>query len=268
MQLLRLDSAQLAGEPAGVDMPALKTYYPWVRQTREKDRRCHQEPCPEHGQGCGTGIDRATAYNSGMVRAPLFIVLLASVTTFVHAQRGTSMTAAHGGIEAVHSNFGGHSGTRGHSHGFVRNETGHAQHLGDGYGYGAFPYFLPDYETGWPDEEQRSPESDRAPLLRVHDETGRASGTPLPAQVIVIPNTTKSAETKPLPATVFILSNGERLETRRYLLTASSVSLTLHRNQRTIPLQMLDLDATIAENRDRGIDLRIPNDRSEISLRF
>jgi len=178
------------------------------------------------------------------------------------------MTATHGGIEAVHPNFGGHSGIRGHSHGFVRNETGHAHHMGDGYDYGAFPYFLPDYETGWPDEEQRSPESDRAPLLREHDETGRASGTPLPAQVIVIPNTAKSAETKPLPATVFILSNGERLETRRYLLTASSVSLTLHRNQRTISLQMLDLDATIAENRDRGIDLRIPNDRSEISLRF
>jgi hypothetical protein len=90
----------------------------------------------------------------------------------------------------------------------------------------------------------------------------------LPAQVIVIPNTTRSAETKPLPATVFILISGERLETRRYLLTANSVSLTLHRNQRTIALQMLDLDATIAENRDRGIDLRIPNDRSEISLRF
>jgi len=213
-------------------------------------------------------IDGATAYNFDMVRAPLFTVLLASVTTFVHAQRGTSMTATHGGIEAVHPNFGGHSGIRGHSHGFVRNETGHAHHMGDGYDYGAFPYFLPDYETGWPDEEQRSPESDRAPLLREHDETGRASGTPLPAQVIVIPNTAKSAETKPLPATVFILSNGERLETRRYLLTASSVSLTLHRNQRTISLQMLDLDATIAENRDRGIDLRIPNDRSEISLRF
>ena len=223
---------------------------------------------PGTGRDVEPEIDGATAYNVGMVRAPLFMVLLASVTTFVHAQRGTSMTAAHGGIEAVHPNFGGHSGTRGHSHGFVRNETGHAHHMGDGYDYGAFPYFLPDYETGWPDEEQRSPESDRAPLLREHDETGRASGTPLPAQVIVIPNTAKSAETKPLPATVFVLSNGERLETRRYLLTASSVSLTLHRNQRTISLQMLDLDATIAENRDRGIDLRIPNDRSEISLRF
>jgi hypothetical protein len=205
----------------------------------------------------------------GMVRAPLFILLLASVTTFVHAQRGAGMTAAHRAIEAVHPNVSGYFRTRGHSHGFVRTpETGHAHHPGDGYGYGAFPYFLPDYETGWPDEEQRSPEPDRAPLLRVHDEADREPGKPLPAQVIVISNTTKSSETKPLPATVFVLTNGERLETRRYLLTANSVSLTLHRNQRTIPIKMLDLDATIAENRDRGLDLRIPNDRSEISLRF
>src|SRR5689334_23718466 len=42
----------------------------------------------------------------------LFRSLLASVTTFVHAQRGTSMTAAHGGIEAVHPNSVGRSGTR------------------------------------------------------------------------------------------------------------------------------------------------------------
>jgi hypothetical protein len=54
MHLLRLDSARLAGKPSSDDMPALETSYPWVRQTREEDRRWHQEPCPEHGQGRGT----------------------------------------------------------------------------------------------------------------------------------------------------------------------------------------------------------------------
>ncbi len=250
-------------------MPALETNYPLSQTDAGKIAAGIKSHARHRGRDLEPEIDRATAYNFGMLRAPLFIVLLASVTTFVHARRGTGMTAVHGGGEAVHPNFGGHSGTGGHSHDFVRTpETGHAHHPRDGYGYGAFPYFLPDYETGWPDEEQRSPESDRTPLLRVNDETGRELETPLPAQVIVIPNTAKSAETKPLPATVFILTNGERLETLRYLLTANSVSLTLHRNRRTIPLQMLDLDATIAANRDRGLDLRIPNDRSEISLRF
>jgi len=86
--------------------------------------------------------------------------------------------------------------------------------------------------------------------------------------VIELPNASKTAEIKPLPPTIFVLTNGEKLETQRYLLTASNLSVTVRREQRTVPLQMLDLDATLAANRDRGIDLRIPNDRNEISLRF
>ena len=176
---------------------------------------------------------------------------------------------AHGGIVAVHPNFGAHRGTGGDWHGSARStETGHGHHPRDGYGFVAFPYFLPDYETGWPGEEQGSREVPQSRLLRVHDETNREPERPLPAQVIVLPTTSKNTETKPLPATVFFLTNGERVETQSYLLTSNSVSLTVHRNERTIPLQMLDLDATIAANRDRGIDLRIPKDRSEISLRF
>ncbi len=35
-----------------------------------------------------------------------------------------------------------------------------------------------------------------------------------------------------------------------------------------IGLDRLDLDATIAANHERGIDLRIPADRNEISLSF
>ena len=71
-----------------------------------------------------------------------------------------------------------------------------------------------------------------------------------------------------LPPTIFILANGERLETRRFLLTASNLSFSIGRQQRTIPLDRLDLDATIAANHERGIDLRIPADRNEISLSF
>ena len=71
-----------------------------------------------------------------------------------------------------------------------------------------------------------------------------------------------------LPPTIFILANGERLETRRYVLTVSRLSVNIERRQRTLPLDMLDIDATIAANRERGIDLQIPIDRTEISLSF
>ena len=178
------------------------------------------------------------------------------------------MASSHGGVAAVRPNSGGHTGGTGHSHAFVRSrETGRERNQRGGYGYSAFPYFLPDSETGWP-EEEAAQEPDHTPLVRVRDENREPAPPPLPAQVIEIPYASKNAENKPLPATVFVLTSGERLETQRYLLTTSSVSLTLHRDQRTIPLQLVDLDATIAANRDRGIDLRIPNDHNEISLRF
>jgi hypothetical protein len=88
------------------------------------------------------------------------------------------------------------------------------------------------------------------------------------AQVIEIPVAANASAAKMLPPTVFILANGERLEARRFLLTASNLSFSIDRQQRTIPLNRLDLDATIAANHERGIDLRIPADRNEISLSF
>ena len=71
-----------------------------------------------------------------------------------------------------------------------------------------------------------------------------------------------------LPPTIFILANGERLETRRYVLTASNLSVSIDRQQRTVPRDLLDINATITANHERGIDLRIPVDGNEISLSF
>jgi len=205
-----------------------------------------------------------------MFRAVLFAFLIASLPAIVQAQRG-GISPLHGGGGPTHSTVGrGHSGGAVDSHGFVRTGgTGHSGHQRDGYGYVAFPYFLPDYETGWPEKEQGPEPSKEAPLVRVRDESRELEPlSHLPAQVIEIPNVSTSAGPKPLPATVFVLTSGEKLETQRYLLTASSVSLTIRRDQRTIPLQLVDLDSTIAANRGRGIELRIPSERNEVSLRF
>lgn len=38
--------------------------------------------------------------------------------------------------------------------------------------------------------------------------------------------------------------------------------------QRTIPLTAINLDATAAANRERGIDLKFPTNKSEIMLSF
>ena len=71
-----------------------------------------------------------------------------------------------------------------------------------------------------------------------------------------------------LPPTVFILVSGERLETRRFVLTSDFLSISIDRQRRNVPLDMLDINATINTNHDRGIDLRIPDDRNEISVSF
>lgn len=200
-----------------------------------------------------------------MLRAAFLALLMACLPPSVRAQRGVAGSAS-AGVGPAHSNFGSHSGAATSHHSGRGPQWSHARH--HGRGWGAFPYFFADNETGWPQDDVAQGPAIEAPLVRVRDESReREPTTPLPAQVIEIANNEATAG-RPLPATVFILANGERLETQRYLLTASSVSLTVHRDQRTISLQMIDLDATVAANRERGINLRIPNDRNEISIRF
>ena len=220
-------------------------------------------------------------YNLRMLRAALFTLLAASVLiTPGFAQHGGG---GHGG--------GGHAGG-GHISGShtagVPGRSGFGGHRGGGrlgsrrftgdraawnnYGYGGigdYPYFLPD--DGYDGQYEEAP-ADSAPAPQPVVEQRIRERRPVkplpPAQVIEIPHAASFAVPKALPPTVFILTSGERLESERFVLTANSLSISVQRTPRTIPLDLLNIDATLAANRDRGIDLRIPNDRNEISLRF
>jgi hypothetical protein len=153
-----------------------------------------------------------------------------------------------------------------------RNHGVSPHHGNHRYGSGGFFYPYYPYDNGMYDTDTNGPEeAGQAPPREVPERGERPAVEvkPLPdAQVIEIPAAQKGAAVKPLPPTVFILTSGEKLEAQQYLLTASSLSVTVHRAKRTIPVEMLDFDATLAANRDRGIDLRIPGDRNEVSLRF
>jgi hypothetical protein len=211
-------------------------------------------------------------YNLRMHRAALFTLLAASLLTAPSwAQRGGGGHAGGGHVSGGHSGLRGHSGSRhgGYgSHRFAGNRG-----AWNNYGYGAigdYPYFLPDdWYDGYDGQQEGDVPANRPPapvvVQRIREER---SPQPLPpAQVITIPSAGASVA-KSLPPTVFVLNNGERLESNRFVLTAINLSLTVQRSVRTIPLDLLDIDATLAANHDRGIDLRIPNDRNEISLRF
>jgi hypothetical protein len=67
---------------------------------------------------------------------------------------------------------------------------------------------------------------------------------------------------------VFVLKSGERLEAHHFTIMAGSLRIDQQGTQRTIPLSVLDLKATIAENHQRGIDLKIPLNQNEVLLGF
>jgi len=78
----------------------------------------------------------------------------------------------------------------------------------------------------------------------------------------------KQVVAPPPPPAIFVLANGDKLETARYLVTVNSVRVEQNGMQRTIPLSELNLNATIAANHARGLDLKFPTDRTQIMLGF
>jgi hypothetical protein len=157
---------------------------------------------------------------------------------------------------------GGHASTGGHRGGY-RPAASQAFPHSHSPRNGAGSSFLPYGESfdNQPDAEAANVPEPAAVIQRT-----LAPRRPH-AQVIEIPSVSNSPA-KELPPAVFILASGERLEARRFVLTASNLSVSIDRQQRTVPVSMLDLNATLAANHGRGIDLRIPDDRNEISLSF
>jgi hypothetical protein len=133
-----------------------------------------------------------------------------------------------------------------------------------------YPYYFP--YAYYPYDEAIDDERTYAEVVECEAEPkviSPAPEAPVPkSQLINIPSAANAAPAKPLPPTIFILANGEQVETTRFLLTAANLSVNLAHRLRTIPLDQLDLDATITANSERGVDLRIPVDQHEVFLRF
>jgi hypothetical protein len=213
------------------------------------------------------------AYNLLMLRAaPLALLVASLLTATVQAQRSSATFQGHAASLPMHSGF---RGQRGLSNGFfpqrdLPNSASpnrcHRPNAGI-----LFPYFVPNYDPFWYEQSDTAEaSSEPAPpvVIEQRDDVRMPENPPPKSKIIDIPGGANSKVVKTLPPTIFILTNGERLESRTFLLTASDLSLNVNRYYRTIPLQMLNLDATITANRERGIDLRVPTDRNEISLSF
>ena len=157
---------------------------------------------------------------------------------------------------------------------FTRPDFGRRFH-GNRFGFGTILYPSGFYDAFY-DEPYAGVVGQRASVVIVRDE-----GPPLPPapplqvapeepRMIEVPEATvtPSAGAK-IPATIFILSDGRRLEARNYTITDSLLTIKEPRRPAMkFPVAQLNIDATIMANRQRGLDLRLPENRSEILLGF
>ena len=190
-----------------------------------------------------------------MPRAALLTLLVASVLNgSLQAQRAGAAFHGNAARQRVRS---GSVGQRGFPNRFFPSGSHHRGSFGS--------YFVPYGEPfGYEQPDAEAVTNGPVPPVVIP----RTLEPPVPkAQVIEIPGVA-NPNAKGLPPTIFILANGERLETRRFVITASLLSVSIDRQQRTVPRDLLDINATITANHERGIDLRIPADRNEISLSF
>lgn len=200
-----------------------------------------------------------------MQRAALFTLLVASILFAggLQAQRGGGGSFRGGAVVGGHigSHFGGRPG--------INVFFGHHRFNNFGQFGSVFvaPYWY-DEPFGYEQPVVNAPQPQVVIVQRDKSEPAAPVISPANPKVIEVPGKAASAVSKPLPPAIFVLKDGQRLETRRYMLTAKNLHVTVDRQQRTIPLSALDINATVAANRPRGVELQIPTDRSEISLGF
>jgi hypothetical protein len=201
-----------------------------------------------------------------MLRAALFALLVAYVLGgSLHAQRVSAGFHGSGSSARLYrgSGFAGH---RVSPFGFYSSRS--PLHHGS-FGSGLFAY---DDPFGYAQTDAEATADEAMSLAEIPRPGERPLREPEPHAskplVIEIPAAPNAGAAKMSAPAIFVLANGERVETRRFLLTATVLTLSVDRRLRIVPFDKLDIDATISANRERGIDLRIPADRNEISLGF
>jgi hypothetical protein len=148
-------------------------------------------------------------------------------------------------------------------------------HRGNRFGGGTVLYPYGFYD-GFYDEGYREVVEQPAPVVVVREERPPAAPPtpPLPPadpKLIDVPEAStrllKSAA--PSIAAIFILSDGRRIESQTYTVTDTLLTIKeSHRPSIQIPLAQLNVDATLTANHERGLDLQLPESKSEILISF
>jgi hypothetical protein len=207
-----------------------------------------------------------------MQRTTSFALLMIAILVAAPMQAQRAGGAFHGGGAPMPGgNRPGFGSRPGFPNGYVPRHPGYSRfrNYGSGYAYGYYPYWDEEPFESYPEPEPTENVASPPVLVFESRDCRPPAPVPEPPKLIEVPQTKEAdATSKPEPPTLFVFANGERLEARRYMLTADSLQVETGRQQRTISIGKLDLDATIAANRERGIDLQIPTDSNHIFLGF
>ena len=210
------------------------------------------------------------------VMQPSVLLALLTVAILVAAplQAQRAGGGSHGGGPGMASGNGLALGSR---PGFPHGSFPHYRRFRN-YGLGFASWYNPYWDEGEPFEfypaselSVTSPPVVAPPPVVIVESHDYRPPVPAPEgpKLIEVPQAKGTPITsKPAQPTLFVLANGDRLEARRYMLTTDSLRVEIGRQQRRISLPEIDVDATIAANRERGIDLKIPTGKNEIFLGF
>lgn len=153
-------------------------------------------------------------------------------------------------------------------------------------GYGAFwiPWAYPwdcsywslDANGNWCGDSPQNSESYAgsaqkdfvAPIIIERSAPAAPAPPPEPPKIIEVPTGKEAPPSQASPPTLFVLANGNRLEARRYMLTADFVDIEVGGQHRRVPISQLNIQQTIAANHERGIEVKVPHDTSEVFLGF
>lgn len=193
----------------------------------------------------------------------LFALLTISILITAPAQAQARGGGFEGGGGARISGGAGHGSPSGPRRGYSRYRN---------YGSVFAPWYYPYWDGGWDLPDSAEPPAGGASpsviVLQSRDDSRQPVRVPESPKLIELPDAKDAAAPKPDLPTLFVFANGDKLEARRYTLTPDSLRLEIGRQQRTIALDKLNIDATIAANRERGIDLKFPTDENQIFLGF
>jgi hypothetical protein len=107
--------------------------------------------------------------------------------------------------------------------------------------------------------------------LREDAERSRYTAPPKPPAEPKIINVsfTEKGPQAPVPPAVFVLKDGKRIEATRYILTADTLRVQrIGEPPQTMPVDKLNLEATINANRERGLMFKLPTSRNEVFMGF